>query len=81
MDVLQFSTSRPMHFIFCRHARDYAFFFLLKFINARARRPLGHVVLISRQWMQNQSTETIRAGLRGLRRGRSLSVSVHYWRP
>jgi len=39
-----------------------------------------YVVLISRQWMQSQSTETTRAGLRDLSRGRTLSVSVHYRR-
>jgi len=49
-------------------------------ISTRPRPPLDHVAVTSRQWIQSQSTETTRAGLRDLRRGRALSVSVHYRR-
>ena len=49
-------------------------------ISTRPRSPLDHVAVTSRQWIQSQSTETTRAGLRDLRRGRALSVSVHYRR-
>jgi len=45
-------------------------------LSTRPSSPLGHVVVISRQWMHSQSSETTQVGLRDLSRGRALSCII-----